>query len=167
MEVKKKWEYDGYYFNRLSNYCGKWIHHTSWYPARKLRLFDSRKGSWGGLNPHDRYILPKGSHTQFLKGDLLHYSYYTISEHIERINYFSGIVAKAYLQDHRKAPYVKIIFGPLWRFLRDYFLKLGFLDGFYGMVISVNSAYETYLKYIKLRELRKEGISSKKTSTRK
>ena len=51
LKAKKNWTHDGYYFNRLTNYCGKWIRHTSWYPARKLRLWDSRKGSWGGFNP--------------------------------------------------------------------------------------------------------------------
>ena len=45
-EVKENWTHDGYYFNRLTNYCGKWIRHCGWYPDRKLRLWDSRKGRW-------------------------------------------------------------------------------------------------------------------------
>lgn len=48
LNIKENWSHDAYYFNRLTNYCGKWIKHTSWYPARKLRLWDSRKGEWGG-----------------------------------------------------------------------------------------------------------------------
>jgi len=153
-EVKNNWKYDGYNFSRLTNYCGKWIRYTSWYPAKKLRLFDSRKGKWGGTNPHDRYILNKGAKRAYLKGDLLHYSYYSISEHIERIAYFSRIVATAYAKDNRKDGFLRIIFSPLWRVFRDYILKLGFLDGFYGLVISVNSAYGTFLKYVLLRELK-------------
>src|ERR1035437_7666308 len=47
-QVKNNWDADGYYFNRLTNYCGQWIRHSSWYPASKLRLWDSRKGKWGG-----------------------------------------------------------------------------------------------------------------------
>lgn len=155
-QVKKSWEYDGYYFSRLTNYCGKWIHHTSWYPAKKLRLFDSRKGKWGGFNPHDRYILQRGSSRKFLQGNLLHYSYYSISEHVERINYFAQIVARAYFKANRKSSVLKIIISPCWRLFRDYVLKLGFLDGFYGLVISVNSAYETFLKYVMLRALVRE-----------
>src|SRR6056297_3319413 len=81
LEVKKDWEYDGYYFNRLTNYCGKWIRHTTWYPSRKLRLWDSRKGSWGGINPHDQFILEPGCTRKYLKGDILHYSYYQLDEH--------------------------------------------------------------------------------------
>ncbi len=156
LEVKGDWRYDGYYFNRLTNYCGKWIRHTSWYPARKLRLWDRSKGKWGGLNPHDKFKLDKGSSRKFLKGDLLHYSYYSINEHIAQINSFSSIVAKAYLKENRRASYINIIFHPLWRLFRDYVIKRGFMDGFFGLVISVNSAHETFLKYIKLRNLVRE-----------
>jgi glycosyltransferase involved in cell wall biosynthesis len=156
LEVKNNWLYDGYYFNRLTNYCGKWIRHTSWYPARKLRLWDRSKGKWGGINPHDKFKLDKGSTRKFLKGDLLHYSYYTINEHITQINSFSTIVAKAYLREGRTASYFNIIFHPIWRVFRDYVIKRGFLDGFFGLVISMNSAHETFLKYVKLRNLVRE-----------
>ncbi len=159
-EVKSDWKYDGYYFNRLTNYCGKWIRHTSWYPARKMRLWDSRKGRWGGINPHDKFKLEKGATKKFIKGDLLHYSYYSINEHVEQINAFSSIVARAYFRENRKASYFNIILHPIWRVFRDYFIKLGFLDGFYGLVISVNAAHETFLKYIKLRNLYKEKAMS-------
>ena len=49
LEVKKNWKHDGYSMNRLTNYCGQWIYHCGWYPDRKLRLFNSKKGNWGGL----------------------------------------------------------------------------------------------------------------------
>ena len=153
LQVKNNWKYDSYYFNRLTNYCGKWIRHTSWYPARKLRLWDSRKGRWGGVNPHDRFILDKKATQKYLKGELLHYSYYTISEHITQINKFTDIVSKAYYEKGMKAGYCTIIMHAIWRGFRDYLIRMGFLDGFYGFVVSFNSAYETYLKYVKLRDL--------------
>ncbi len=55
--VKENWKYDGYYFNRRNNYCGKWLRYTSRHPDRKLRLWDKTKGRWGGLNPHDKVII--------------------------------------------------------------------------------------------------------------
>ena len=64
--VKENWQADGYYFNRLTNYCGKWIRHCGWYPDRKLRLWDSRKGKWGGVNPHDKYMLEPNAKQVFL-----------------------------------------------------------------------------------------------------
>ncbi len=101
LRVKENWTHDGYYFNRLTNYCGKWIRHTSWYPSRKLRLWDSRKGSWGGFNPHDRFFLNKGATRMFLKGDILHYSYYSVSEHLVQINTFSTILARSYYEQRK------------------------------------------------------------------
>ncbi len=156
LEVKKNWLYDGYYFNRLTNYCGEWIRHTTWYPSRKLRLWDSRSGIWGGINPHDKYILDKGATKKFLKGDILHYSYYNISEHVKQLNSFSSIQAKAYFEKGRKASYIGVLLHTCWRFSKEYFFCLGILDGHYGLVISKNSAHETFLKYSKLRNHWKE-----------
>jgi len=153
LKVKKHWKHDGYYFNRLTNYCGKWIRHTSWYPARKLRLWDSRKGSWGGFNPHDRFLLQKGSARQLLRGNILHYSYYSVSEHIDQINSFSSIMAQSYFERRKKVYISSIILHPLWRLIKDFIVRAGFLDGYYGFIVSVNSAHEVFLKYVKLRNI--------------
>jgi glycosyltransferase involved in cell wall biosynthesis len=61
LKLKENWAYNGYHFNRLNNYCGKWIKYGSWYPDEKLRLFDRRKGYWGGINPHDQFILTENN----------------------------------------------------------------------------------------------------------
>ncbi len=153
LEVKQNWKFDGYYFNRMTNYCGKWIKYNSWYPSKKLRLWDSRKGRWGGINPHDVFILDKGSTKKYLKGDILHYSYYSISEHIKQIDKFSEIVANSYFLQGFYVNVFQILVHPTWRFIRDYIIKFGFLDGFYGFVVCLNSAHETFLKYAKLRSL--------------
>mgnify|MGYP001233099620 FL=1 len=60
LKVKEDLKGNGYKFNRLSNYCGKWIKHCGWYPDTKLRLFKKGQGSWKGKNPHDKYILDSG-----------------------------------------------------------------------------------------------------------
>ena len=71
--VKNDFRKDGYYMNRLTNYCGHWVKHCGWYPDKKLRLWDSRKGHWTGINPHDKYELFEGDkNTGQLKGDILH-----------------------------------------------------------------------------------------------
>ena len=155
-EIKEDWTHDGYYFNRLTNYCGKWIRHTSWYPARKLRLWDSRMGNWGGLNPHDKFMVYKGATSCFLKGDILHYSYFSIKEHLRQINSFSSILARSYYEQGRSVTLLTIVFRPFWRFLKDFFFRLGFMDGFYGLIISMNSAYEVFLKYSKLWHIYKD-----------
>ncbi len=152
LEVKNNWNFDGYYFNRLTNYCGKWIKHCGWYPDKKLRLFVHSKGSWSGVNPHDRFVMHEGTTTSYLKGDLLHYSYCSILQHVEQSNKFSEIAAKADFNNGRKVSFMGLIIKPCWKFIRDYFLKAGFLDGYYGFVICKISAKAVFIKYLKIRE---------------
>jgi glycosyltransferase involved in cell wall biosynthesis len=154
LEVKKKWTKDGYYMNRLTNYCGHWVKHCNWYPDRKLRLWDSRKGQWTGINPHDKYELFEGDgNTGFLKGDILHYSYYTVEDHYKQVEYFTNIASKAYVEKGKKAPLYKLLLNPVAKFIDHYLLHLGFLDGKAGFLISKISAYATYLKYKKIRDI--------------
>jgi glycosyltransferase involved in cell wall biosynthesis len=153
IEAKTNWNFDGYTMNRLTNYCGQWIRHCGWYPDTKLRLWDSRKGRWGGINPHDKYEMDEDAKIGHLKGDILHYSYYTLDDHYRQVNYFTDISAKALYRMGKKAGWMKLVMSPVVKFIRDYFVKLGMLDGYYGFVISRISAYATYLKYKKLREL--------------
>ena len=96
LKVKSDFVFDGYEMNRLTNYCGKWIRHCGWYPDTKLRLWDSRKGKWGGVNPHDKYLLDDSSAKTFhLAGNILHYSYYSVEEHYRQAEKFSTIAANA------------------------------------------------------------------------
>ena len=149
---------DAYSFNRCNNYCGTWIKHGAWYPDKKLRLWDSRKGHWTGENPHDRYeMFDANVKILHLKGDLLHYSYYSVTEHIAQGNKFSSIAAESSFQKDKKSNLISLIINPLWRFVRDYFFKLGFLDGRAGFIIAINTAHSTFLKYVKLYDLNKKN----------
>ena len=155
--AKSEWRYDGYRMNRLTNYCGAWIRHGGWYPDRKIRLFDKSKGKWTGINPHDRYeLIDSHDPVGFLRGDILHYSYHSISDHIKQVDYFTEISAQVLFEKRKKCSFVRQIISPAFRFVRDYFLKCGFLDGYYGFVICIISSHAVFLKYTKLRELWKQ-----------
>lgn len=154
--VKDDWKFDGYEMNRLTNYCGKWIRHCGWYPDKKLRLWDSRKGSWQGINPHDKYELIENASVGYLKGDIYHYSYYSITEHVAQTNYFTDLSAKEYYKKDKEGYIIKIMMNPLVSFIKTYILKRGFLDGYYGFIISILAAQSTFLKYAKLRQLKKK-----------
>jgi glycosyltransferase involved in cell wall biosynthesis len=155
--VKSQWKFDGYEMNRLTNYCGAWIRHSGWYPDRKIRLFDKRKGKWTGVNPHDCYALnnPHAS-VGYLQGDILHYSYYSISGHVKQADYFTEISARVLYEQGRKASLIRLLISPLFRFVRDYVIKCGFLDGYYGLIVCMISSYAVFLKYAKLREFWKQ-----------
>ncbi len=150
---KENFTFDAYYFNRLTSYCGQWIKHCGWYPDKKLRIWDKTKGEWGGKNPHDKVMMEVNTSSKHLKGDLLHYSYHDIDEHIKQIQFFTSIGAKEAFARGKKSNILLIIAKPFFRFIRDYIIKGGFLDGYYGFVICANSAYANFLKYLKIYEL--------------
>ncbi len=158
LKIKDDPQFDGYAMNRLNHYCGKWLRHGGWYPDRKLRLYKNSLGDWKGTNPHDKLILKSGSKVGFLEGDILHYSYYTIKSHIEQANNFSEIAAQTLFKEGKRTSYIKIFLGPIFKLVRDYIFKLGFLDGYYGLVVAIISAQATFLKYAKLRQLGKSQM---------
>jgi glycosyltransferase involved in cell wall biosynthesis len=153
-QAKQNWQHAGYYMNRLTNYCGHWVRHCGWYPDKKLRLWDSTKGEWRGINPHDKYEVFEGDKaTGYLKGNILHYSFYTVESHLKQIEYFTDISAKALFEKGYKPTFMKLHISPIATFIGGYFLKFGFLDGKYGFGICKNSAWATKLKYQKLQAL--------------
>jgi glycosyltransferase involved in cell wall biosynthesis len=158
VDLKTNWNVDGYYANRFNNFCGQWIKHSDWYPNKKLRVFDRRKAEWKGINPHDNVQLyDENVKTGYLKGDILHQTYQSYSEFNQKTEYFSTIAAQAYFDKGKKASLWKIVWNPTWAFFKSYVLRLGFLDGFNGFVICVQTANITFLKYSKLRELLKNS----------
>lgn len=153
--LKVKMNTQAYSMNRCTNYCGRFIRHGLWYPDKKLRLFDKRVAVWGGINPHDKVILAKAVRIHHLKGDLLHYSYESIEDHMLQINKFSSISAQAMYEAGKHTSLFKIILNPVWAFIHGYFLRLGFLDGFYGFIIAVSISHLTFLKHTKLMMLQR------------
>lgn len=146
-QCTQNWLADGYTMNRLTNYCGQWIHYSGWYPDKKLRLFDRTKAQWGGLNPHDKIMMTDQARIEHLEGNLLHYSYYSVEEHRERSHKYAFIGAQAMLNAGEKGYYYQLIINPLSKFVRNYILKRGFMDGKAGWTICTITALETFWKY--------------------
>lgn len=149
VKVKNDWKCDAYSMNRLANYCGQWIYHCGWYPDKKIRLFDRKKAKWGGADPHDEIILEHGCSIGHLSGDIYHYTYYSISEHIKQADHFSDVASKGLSRKSSLDLGLKIVVSPPAKFFRNYLFHLGFLDGYYGLVICSIAARETFLKYFK------------------
>jgi len=162
LKVKSDWgTLDGYSFNRYNNYCGKWINFCGWYPDRKIRLWDRRKGKWGGTDPHDKVQLAK-DRVQKLNGDLLHYAYLTVDEHLRQMHKFADVAAKAkYLKGNKPVFVIHVLINPLFKFIKKYFFQLGFLDGYYGFVFCAASSSLNFFKYLKLYEYNRKGLPEK------
>ncbi len=154
-------EYVAYKCARLTNYCGKWIRHSGWYPNFIIRLFNKDEGSWQGYKIHEKWKLNNNGKVGRLRGDLLHYSYNDLEAHIKQNNKFSTISANAYLEKGKKSNWLKMILNPSWAFIYSYIVRLGFLDGYFGFVIACNVAHLTFMKYYKLYALQ-NGIKVSK-----
>ncbi len=165
--VKKHWQYDCYYNNRLNRFGRRWIRHGAWYPDRKMRCFDRRKVSFGGIEPHDQIIPIENASSGFLKGDLLHLMQENIFERIHKINEFSSVAARSLNKKGRKGSYLRLFYKPFARFWGDYLFKLGFLDGFYGIFLAIASAHYAFYREFKLMELQRyKSKESKKKAKR-
>lgn len=145
----------GFKFNRLTNYCGKWVRHSGWYPDTKLRIVRKSNAKWGGVNPHDCLEVLNDEKVAHLKGDLLHYSYYSAEQHYKQIEYFGDIASKAYFAKGKRTNWFMIYLKTGFQFIKSYLLRLGFLDGKTGWLVSKRTAYGTYRKYVKLLALQK------------
>jgi len=148
--IKEITLFDGYSFNRLTNYCGKWVKHSGWYPDKKLRLFNKHKFSWNnGL--HEKLESNTQVNIKHIPKDILHHSYPSISSHVKQMNSFSTLAAnEAYEKKKKINFFIHLVLYPFITFIKNYFLKLGFLDGKTGFIVCVHKAYYRYLKYSKL-----------------
>jgi glycosyltransferase involved in cell wall biosynthesis len=152
LEIKQHPEFSVYQVPRLTNYCGKWIWHCGWYPDKQTRIYNRTKGKWVERRVHEFWKLDDDlGRSGYLKGDLLHYSFASINEHLQKIEKYSELAARESVEKGKNTNMFKVYFSPKWHFVNDYFFKLGFLDGFYGYTICRLSAYATFLKYSKIR----------------
>ncbi len=153
IKSKEKPEVNLYEMNRLTNYCGSWVKHCGWYPDTKVRLVNREFAKWGGINPHDKLEGSKQEKVDFLKGDILHYSYYTKEDHLKQIEYFSKIAAGELVKQGKNVGQLTVYLKMVAQFFKSFVLKRGFLDGKTGWQISKLSAFATYRKYSLLRAL--------------
>jgi glycosyltransferase involved in cell wall biosynthesis len=157
LKAKANWEADGYSMNRLNSYAGKWIKSCGWYPDKKIRLWDRRKGSWGGGLVHELVLMEQDSKVYHLTGDLLHHAYDNASQLIQKMQqHYADLFAKE--NAHKKhVTTFKILYKAIFAFFKSYILKGGIWDGYEGLVISVSNANGVFYKYAKLLELNRSG----------
>jgi glycosyltransferase involved in cell wall biosynthesis len=146
---------NGYYVPRLSQFCGKFIRHSGWYPDYVLRLFRRTKGRFSDDMVHERVIL-EGTAGK-LTSPLLHYSYLDEADVQRKTDQYAKTGALQMYKNGKSASYADAPLRAGWAFLRTYLLRLGFLDGIAGFDIALMNARTTYLKYMQLKALRSTG----------
>jgi glycosyltransferase involved in cell wall biosynthesis len=155
----------GWEIPRLTWYLGRWIRHGTWYPDRSIRLFDRRHGKWVG---HPSYALHE--HVELdgapgrLRHDIWHYPYRTLADHLRTIDHYTTIIAEGLHQHGRPAGLRDLVLRPSVAFVRFYWLKMGFLDGWRGLLLAYLHAYYVRMKYAKLFVLSRAGESDEPRS---
>ena len=144
-------EGEAYCFNRLTNFCGHWVRHCGWYPDTKVRLWQRGTARWEG-EVHEQLVHNRPTITVHLKGDLLHYSYYTLDQFAQRQADYYRLAAQEAYDRGKRCGATALWLRPLWRFIRDYLFRGGFLDGVAGLTICHMNAHYTFMKYALLRE---------------
>ncbi|MFW6129288.1 MAG: glycosyltransferase [Candidatus Aminicenantaceae bacterium] len=157
LNIKKEPEpdYSAYSMPRLTFYLGKWIRHCGWYPDRKIRLFYKEKASWEGQYVHEKLIVD--GKVKKLQYPILHFTYDNIAEHMARINNFSSLGARKLYARKKKCRFYHLLMVPIFRFIKTFILKAGFMDGYPGFVISIFHGYAIFVRYAKLKEIWKKG----------
>ncbi len=145
-EKVKSGRYDGYRLYRRNFFLSKEIKHCGWQKDSVVRLFKKDKGRYPDKRVHGELLL-KGTEGR-LKEKLNHYSYNTISDYFEKVNRYTLWAATD--SKGKKVIPAKLLFNPAFRFIKMYFLRLGFLDGLYGLVLSVTASFSVFIKYLRI-----------------
>ncbi|HXE74171.1 MAG TPA: glycosyltransferase family 2 protein [Candidatus Xenobia bacterium] len=142
---------DGFRIARRTYYLDRWIRHSGWYPDYQMRLYRKAASYWDGVPPHETARVR--GRVETLAGELLHYTKPSLSEHHRVLDSYATLAARYLHQQGRRVSWLGLLARPLAAFFRTYILKLGFLDGLPGLIITWFTAYGVFLRYAKLWEL--------------
>ncbi len=144
-----------YEMPRRNRFLGRWLAHGEGYPDRSLRLFHRDHAQWSDDPIHEKVVTtaPVGR----LDGDLLHESEDGLADYLAKQNRYTTLQAEQLHARGRRAGMGKMLLSPLFRFLKFYFLRLGFLDGVPGLVHILIGCFNSFMKYAKLRELNRKS----------
>ena len=133
---------------RLSNYCGRYMRYSGWWPDYIIRLFRRGRAHFTNDLVHEHLIVHGAVET--LSKPLIHNSFDDLEDVLNKINSYSSAGASMMHQKKKKATLASSILHGLWAFVHTYILRAGFLDGREGLMLAVSNAEGTYYRYLKL-----------------
>ncbi len=146
---------EGYAFPIKNYFLGKWMKHGGQYPDYHLRLFNRRKGRFmfNVRQVHEGVYLKEGARERRLDNCLEHFSYESIYSYIRKFNSYTYLDARGRSEKGVSPSIYGIIFRPVHRFFKWYFLQLGMLDGIHGLIFHSLSAFYYFTCELKLLEM--------------
>jgi len=142
---------------RFKNFLGdKWLRFGEWGKDKHIRLFNRRWVGWNDAVVHEELVFPEEFTVVQLHGFVIHKTVDNIIEYEKKMKNYAMMNADKYFKERRQFSQLRIWLSPAISFLKNYFLRLGFLDGREGFICARMTAVYTYLKYKKLRELNRQ-----------
>lgn len=139
-----------YRFARSNKFLGKYLKHGEGYPDWSLRLFNRKVAQWSEDLVHEKVVgMENDLKIGKLSGDLMHNSSESISKYIQKQNAYTDIQAQKLIESNKSISSLNLVFSPLVRFIKYYFIKGGFLDGFPGFVHISIGCFFVLMKYAK------------------
>jgi len=145
---------EAYAMPRCNRFMGRWLRHGEGYPDWSLRLFDRRHARWSADPVHEK-VIAEAPAAQ-LQGDLLHDSAETLAGYLDKQNRYTSLQAEALFKAGKRAGAGQLLLSPALRFVKFYFLRLGFLDGTAGLVHIAIGCCNSFHKYAKLLALQQK-----------
>ncbi len=142
-----------YKIHRINFYKEVQVKHC-WGDETIVRLYNRNKTSFTDEDVHE-HIITEGFAIQTLKGSVKHYPYNSIHDFIVKLDRYSTLFAKNNVGKKSSSP-AKAFFNGAYSFIKTYFFKQGFRDGYVGLIIAYSHMVTNFYKYIKLYELNKE-----------
>jgi len=144
-------QFDGYRIKRENYFLGKLIRGCGWGNDYQLRLFRKSKTKLTNRLVHEGFEV-EGKIGQ-LKNSMQHFSYRNFSDAITKINHYSTLEAIE-KQNRKKVTAFTIVVTPVVAFLQHFFLRKGFIDGIYGLFVSIMHAITKLQVQLKIWELK-------------
>jgi len=139
---------------RFQSYCfGRLIKHGGWSAFYKVRFFKNGAGKFSSHIIHSYFETSKNAVVNKINANIKHYTYKDITHYIEKNNRYTNEKALMLYRMGKKPQVIKLIFSPIFRFIKSYIIKLGFLDGVDGIVLALLGSWYAVLQYLKLREV--------------
>ncbi len=151
-QLGEEWQVDACWINRLNHFAGRPIRHGGWHPDRIVRLFDRRICSYGPATIHESIQVGPTVQTSILAGDLIHQAYQNQEELFRKQKRYSQLAAKELIRKGKTGSWLRVLVKPAYRFMKEYVLALGFLDGRIGWIIARSSASYVYWREMALRQ---------------
>ena len=151
---------DGFVIPRRTYYQGRWIRGGGWYTDYQLRLFNRTKGHWKLRQVHESVAMDSGARVGELGGDLLHYTSPNAAHHHKMIgDRYAPLAAQQMFEQGRRTSVFGVATAGPAAFIRSWFLKGGFRDGFAGFTIASFAGHHAFLKHLMLWELQQNNKS--------